>query len=205
MNIRYLALCGMIAPLLLASTIILGGILRPGYSHLADTISELFSPGSPNKPLLDVLHTIFAILLVMFGIGILRFVGGSRVSMRIGVIGAWLYIAMGLVSITTATIFPQDPWGSAPTTSGQLHIQLIGLVGLLSLISILLLGAWLYQSRLSPGLGIYSFITIALTIILTAVFVMNLGGPIMGLTERVLSLVGLLWTFILARWVYFRI
>jgi hypothetical membrane protein len=59
MNRRLLALCGIIAPLFFVFIVILGGTMRPGYSHLSDTISELFSPGSPNKTLLDTLHTIY--------------------------------------------------------------------------------------------------------------------------------------------------
>jgi hypothetical protein len=68
MKLRYFFLCGMIAPVLFILTAILGGALRPGYSHIANTVSELFSPGSPNKPLLDAFHTIFAILLILFGV-----------------------------------------------------------------------------------------------------------------------------------------
>jgi hypothetical protein len=47
---RLLYLCGMIAPLLFTFTAILGASLRPGYSRMLDTISELFSPGSPPQP-----------------------------------------------------------------------------------------------------------------------------------------------------------
>ena len=74
MKLRFFFLCGMIAPLLFVVTAILGGALRPGYSHIRDTVSELFSPGSPNKALLDTFHTIFALLLIAFGIGVLLFV-----------------------------------------------------------------------------------------------------------------------------------
>jgi hypothetical protein len=74
MNRRFLVLCGLIAPLLFIFTTILGGVMRPGYSHVSDTESELFSPGSPNKLILSALHTLFTVLLVLFGIGILNFV-----------------------------------------------------------------------------------------------------------------------------------
>ena len=104
MNQRFLSMCGVVAPVLFVFMTILGGALRPGYSHIADTVSELFSPGSPNKRLLDTLYTIYALLLALFGIGVLQLVRGSKQSTHIGIIGAWMFIAMGLVSVATITV-----------------------------------------------------------------------------------------------------
>jgi hypothetical membrane protein len=202
MKPRTLSLCGMIAPALFVFMTLLGGALRPGYSHISDTISELFSPGSPNKLLLDTLHTTFALLLTLFGIGMLQFVRGKEHSRRIGMVGAWLYIAMGLLSVTTATIFPQDPWGSPATFRGEMHIRLTGMVGLLSMLSMVLVGIWFNRARIFPGFGTYSFITVGLSLISAGYFAANMGTPIMGLTERIAALVGFLWTFILALWMY---
>ena len=204
MNQRTLSLCGVIAPVLFVFMTILGGALRPGYSHISDTVSELFSPGSPNKHLLDTLHTIFALLLVAFGIGLLRFVSRNDGPKRIGTIGAALFILMGLVSVTTATIFPQDPWGSAPTLPGELHKILSGVIGLLSLFSMLLLGIWFNRMGIFPGFGLYSFVTIGLVILATGFYVMNMGSPIMGLAERITILIGFQWTFTLAMWMFLR-
>jgi hypothetical protein len=197
-------MCGMIAPVLFVCMTILGGAIRPGYSHISETMSELFSPGSPNKPLLDTLHTIYAILLVLFGIGMLRFIRGSEQSSLQGIAGAFFYIVMGLVSVTTATIFPQDPWGSPPTFPGEMHKIMSGIVGLLSMLSMLLVGFWFNRAKIFPGFGTYSFITIGIAILSTGFFVASLGGPLMGLAERIAALVGFLWTFILAYWMFSR-
>jgi hypothetical protein len=191
----------MIAPLLFVFMTILGGALRPGYSHTSETVSELFSPGSPNKLLLDTLYTIFAVLLILFGIGILQFVNGSKQPMRAGRLGAGLFIAMGSVSVATATIFPQDPWGSPSTFQGEMHIKLSGVVGLLSVLSMLSLGIWFIRAAIFPGFGIYSFITIGLVILSTGFFMANVGSPIMGVTERITILIGFQWTFFLALWI----
>jgi hypothetical protein len=156
MKQRLLSTCGVIAPQLFAFTAILGGALRPGYSHVSDTVSELFSPGSPNKLLLDALHTTCALLPVLFVIGVLRFVRKSRQPTLVGTIGASLFIAMGLVSVGTTTAFPQDAWGSTPTLAGEMHIALIGLVGLLSILSMLLPSIWFTQAGISRGFGTYT-------------------------------------------------
>ena len=204
MNQRFLSMCGIIAPVLFVFMTILGAAIRPGYSHLSDTVSELFSPGSPNKLLLDTLYTIFALLLVLFGIGVLQLVRRSEQSRRIGIIGASLFIAMGLLNVSTATIFPQDAWGSPPTFPGEMHIILHGFISLLSILSMLLIGIWSHRAKIFPGFRTYSFITIVVVVLSAGFFVANMGSPIMGLAERITILVGFLWTFTLAVWMFSR-
>jgi hypothetical membrane protein len=204
MKRRILFLCGVIAPVLFVLMAILGGAIRPGYSHISDTVSELFSPGAPNKLLLDPLHTIFALLLVLFGFGMLQFVRGSGQSTRGGIAGAVLFMAAGLVSVATATIFPQDAWGSPPTFRGQMHQNLSGIVGLLSMLSMVLIGIWFNRTKLFLGFQTYSFVTVGASLLSAAWFAANLGSPIMGLTERVTILVGFQWTFVLALWMFSR-
>ena len=198
MNQEILSLCGMISPVLFVIVTILGGALRPGYSHISDTVSELFSPGAPNKLLLDTLHTATAVLTTLFGVGVLQLVRESQHSEAAGLIGAGLIIAMGLVNVATATVFPQDAWGSPPTFPGQMHKILAGVLALLSILSTLLIGIWLNRTELFPGFGTYSFVTVGVMILSGGFAVAKLGSEIMGLTERLTILVGLQWTFILA-------
>ena len=204
MNRRFLSMCGVIAPVLFVFMTILGGAIRPGYSHLSDTISELFSPGSPNKLLLDTLHTIYALLLALFGIGVLQLVRGSERSRLIGIIGASAFIAMGLVSMLTATLFPQDAWGSAPTFAGKMHQILHGVISLLSILSMMMIGIWLNRAEGFTRFRTYSFITVAAVVLSAGFFVGNLGSPIMGLAERIPGLIGFQWTFVLALWMFSR-
>jgi hypothetical protein len=188
----------MISPVLFIFLTIIGGALRPGYSHVSDTISELFSPGSPNKLLLDILHTLTAILTAAFGVGILQYVRFSVNISLIGIIAAGMIIVMGLVNILTATLFPQDAWNTHPTFQGEMHKILAGALALLSILSTLMFGIWFQQAGVFPYFGVYSFVTVAILIITGGFAVIKLGGPIMGLTERITILVGLQWTFVLA-------
>jgi len=202
MKNRYLALCGVIAPLLFTFMTILGGILRPGYSHISDTVSELMSPGSPNKPLLDTLYTLFAILIILFGIGLMNFIRSSGRSSSAGITGASLYIAMGVINVTTATIFPQDPWGSPPTFPGRMHMVMSGVISILTLFSMLLLGIWFNRAGIFPKFAIYSFINIWIIILTAVFFIANIGNPFMGLAERTTILASFPWTIILAYLMY---
>ena len=198
MNLKIFYLCGVISSVLFVFMTVLGGVLRPGYSHISDTISELFSPGSPNKMLLDILHTTTAVLTILFGIGALLFVRESVQTEPIGLIGAGMIIAIGVVNIATATIYPQDAWGSPPTFQGEMHKILAGVLAILSILSTLLLGIWLNRTDLFPGFGTYSFITVGVLVLSGGFAVTKLGSPIMGLTERITILAGMQWTFILA-------
>ncbi len=194
------SLCGMIAPVLYVIMTILGGLLRPGYSHLSDTVSELFSPGAPNKQWLDVLHVIFAFLLVLFGIGILSLVRESQQYPVIGMAGASLFIMMGAVSVTTATVFPQDAWGSTATFAGRMHIALSGVISVLSILSFVLIAIWTTRAGLFPGFGTFSFIIVGFVVLSGGFFVASVGGPIMGLAERITIGLGFAWVFVLAWW-----
>jgi hypothetical membrane protein len=202
MKQRFLSMCGLIAPVLFVLMTILGGALRPGYSQLSDTISELMSPGSPNKLLLDTLHTLYALLLTMFGIGLLRLVRRGKRVRAIGTIGASFFIVMGLVSVSTATAFPQGPWGSPATFAGEMHMILHGVISLLTILSMLCLGIWFHRAEILPGFRTYSFATAGVAIVSAGFFLVSLGGPIMGLAERIAALVGFQWIFRLALWMY---
>jgi hypothetical protein len=188
----------MISPILFIFMTIIGGSLRPGYSHVSDTISELFSPGSPNKRMLDILHTTTAILTTVFGIGVLKYVRFSEFCSLIGIIAAGMIIVMGLVNILTATLFPQDAWNTDPTFQGEMHKILAGVLALLSIISTLMFGIWFQRAGVFPYFGVYSFVTAAILIVTGGYAITKLGSPIMGLTERITILVGLQWTFLLA-------
>jgi hypothetical protein len=205
MNRKIFFLCGMLSPALYIIMTILGGALRPGYSHISDTVSELFSPGSPNKLLLDILSTTTALLTILFGIGVLQFVRGSGHSEPIGIIGAGMIITMGVVNVATATIFPQDAWGSPPTFPGQMHkILVLGVLAPLSLLSTLLIGIWLKRADIFPGFGTYSYITVGAIVLSGGLAGATLGTRIMGLTERIAVLAGSQWTFIFALKMFLR-
>lgn len=198
MNLKILSICGVISPVLFVFLTILGAALRPGYSHISDTVSELFSPGAPNKFLLDTLHTTTAVLTILFGVGVLQLVRGSQYSRPMGLVGAGMIIAMGVVNVATATVFPQDAWGSPPTFQGEMHKILAGVLAILSILSTLLIGIWLTRADLFPGFGAYSFVTVGIIVISGGFAVAKLGSPIMGLTERITIIAGLQWTVFLA-------
>jgi len=111
MNQKTPDLCGMLVPSAYIFMYLLGRALRPGYSQITHSVSELLSPGSPNKKLLDIINLTPAVLYTLFGIGVFRFGIASEQNALVGRIGAGLIIAVGIASIGSA-IFPQDATGT---------------------------------------------------------------------------------------------
>ena len=197
-------MCGLIAPVLFVFRTILRGAIRPDYSQISDMVSELFSPGSANKLLLDTPHPIYALLLILFGIGLLQLHRRREQSRMVGMIGASLFIAMGILSVTTATIFPQDARGSPPAFPGELRKILQGVISLVSILSMLLMGIWSQRAEVFPRFRTYSLIIIGVILVSEGFFIANMGSSIIGLAERISILVGCQWTIVLALWMFSR-
>ena len=198
MNRRVIYLFGLLAPILFVFTAVLGGSLRPGYSHVTDTVSELFSPGSPNRSSLSLLYTLFSILLTLFGFGLLQFVQDRGELKTIGIAAAIAFILVGVLSILTATIFPQDAWGSTPTLFGKMHIIVHGVISLLSFLYIILFGVWFQRTGIAKSFMMYSIATVIGAVIATGWFMASYGGPLMGISERVAALIEFQWTIFLS-------
>jgi hypothetical protein len=198
MNQKTLYICGMLVPFTYILLYILGGILRPGYSQIADSVSELLSPGSPNKLLLIIINLAFASLYTLFGIGVLRFVIASEHNLLVGRVGAGVIIAVGLASIGSA-IFPQDATGTPATLPGKLHLIFVFAIQIPgAILSTLLIGFWTHRTGSIPGFAIYSFISAGVIVISGLVAGPTVGTKIMGIVERISALAVHQWVFFLA-------
>ena len=195
--------CGMLLPFVYIFMYILGGVLRPGYSQISDSVSELLSPGSPNISLLNTINISFALLYTLFGIGVFQYVMGNEQSALVGRIGAGMIIAVGIASIGSA-IFPQDATGTPATLAGRLHLIFVfGLQIPGAIFSTLLIGIWINRTGIFPGFATYSFISVGAIVLSGILAGPSMGTPIMGLVERISALAVHQWVFVFA-WMLFR-
>ena len=197
MNVKIFYVFGMLIPITYIFMYVLGGALRPGYSHISNSVSELLTPGSPNKSLLVVIQSIYALMHIVFGYGVLIFVQENENNQLIGRVGAWMIIALGLVTLGTV-IFPQDAEGSTATLAGQIHRILVfgGLIPL-SILSTLLIGLWVGNAELFAGFDIYSFITVGAIVLMGVVGGATVETQYAGFVERIAALVTQQWLFML--------
>jgi hypothetical protein len=188
----------MLIPVAYILLYVIGGALRPGYNHIVDSVSELLSPGAPNRPLLIIIDLLYGILHVLFGIGILNYFRSVDNPAVLGKIGAWMIIAVGIAIIGTA-IFPQDAVGTPPTIEGKIHLALVfGVLLPFSILSALLIGIWLKRSGVDSGFAVYTFISVAVMVVLGGAGGAMAGGPYMGLGERISALTIHQWLFFFA-------
>lgn len=205
MRYRLLMLCGILAPVVYVSAVILGGILSPDYSHKSQAVSELIEAGAPNKDLLNPLFAAYNLLTGVFGLGLFMVVRtSSQTEGRLsGSLGALALVFEAIVGFATI-FFPQDPRGAAPTLTGATHIALAGLSSLATAVTILLMGLWF---RKVPGLhsyGTYSFITVAIIFVTggLAAWAVPTNNPFAGVFERLVIGAFLQWLVVIGLRMY---
>jgi hypothetical protein len=197
MNLRTLYISGMLIPFIYIFMYILGGALRSGYNHVSNSVSELLSPGAPNKSLLMAIQTIYALMHIVFGYGVLIFIQENAHDQVVGRVGAWMIIGLGLVTIGTV-FYPQAAEGTTTTFAGQIHKILVfgGLIPL-SIFSTLLIGLWVRRAGLFQGFDAYSFITVGVIIVMGGVGGATVETRYTGLVERISAIVTQQWLFVL--------
>jgi len=204
MKNRFFIVCGILSPLVYLFTVVLGGLLRPDYSHIAQPVSDLIAAGAPNKALLDGLFILYNALALLFGFGLFQIVRAEEQnrSRAAGLAGAIALILEGLAGLLTL-VFPEDRGGMAAgiSSAGTMHIVFAGLSSLTSMLAILLMGFWLKNSAEYRGYGIYSFISVAFVFVCGGMAGLFVAGqnPLGGLVER-LTIGGFLQWMLVMGW-----
>jgi hypothetical protein len=108
------------------------------------------------------------------------------------------FISVGILSVLTATVFPQEAWGTTPTFFGEMHMIIHGVISLLSILYILLFGVWFHRTGIARFFRAYSMATVVAVLLTAGWFAVSIGGPLMGISERAAMLVGFQWTVLLA-------
>ncbi len=201
MRDRILMICGMLAPAVYVVTVIVGGLLRPGYSQLSQYVSELIEAGAPNKALLDPLFAVYNVLTLLFGLGLFRVVrltpaGRGKAE---GTLGALFLIAEGVFGLLTV-FFPQDPIGAPVTSSGTMHILLASLSSLTTMLAMLFTGLWFLNAVGLRRDAVYSFASLAVVFISGGMAASTISHPLpfSGLLERITIGGFLQWMFVIA-------
>ncbi len=198
MTVDALLVCGLLIGPAYVILYVLGGMLRPGYSHISNSVSELLSPGAPHKAILIVIQVIYALLHVTFVLGVLEAMQGSETGAHVGMIGAWTIVAIGAATIGTA-IFPQDAEGAPATRAGRIHKILVFAVLIpTSILSTLLVGLWSRQAGTLPNFDIYSYATVGAIVVMGGVGGAAVKTRYAGLAERIAAVVTHQWLFVLA-------
>lgn len=180
---------GVLASFCYVATVLLGGAIVPGYSHLRHSVSELTSPGAPHRTLLAFGFLLYNVAVAVLGVGLLRSSAPSRWSR----IGGVLLVVCAVAGVLQLEPFPQDPMGSPITTAGTVHIALAGLSALSLVVALLMFArAWRTDPVWMPlrRFSVIAAIAILVTGGIGAIFVTS---PVFGLLERLTQLSFLSW------------
>lgn len=204
MKSTVISLFGIIAPLFYVIPTIVGGLLRPGYNHLLNSVSDLLASGAPNRIYLMIPFTVYPIFLSVFGFGLFAVLRSKPppLNSQTGLIGFILIGAsMGILGILTMTVFPQDPHGTPMTTPGLMHLILVAVQAISAMAAILLIGFWFRSNGLS-GYFIYSIISFVVLLITGIISIIGVtqGSQFIGLFERLNVGAIVQWLVVIGIW-----
>jgi len=188
------AICGMLSPLVFTMLWILGGILQPEYNHIRDDVSSLLALGAPNKLLFDIMNLINYSLMTIFLIGLILVMNELQGSL----LGPVLLFISSLLGFIVTIFFPLNYGGEPTGATGVMHLIIVMLMGFIALGGMIAMWRGLRKVDEWKGYGLYSLITLILTLIFTVFLVIATGSEIMGLAERFVIIANGQYTFVLA-------
>ncbi len=107
-------------------SMLIGGAVVPGYSHVADSVSELTSSSGAHRWGIAWGFTAYNAVFAVMAVALWRSVRRSRAS----VIGTALWLVIAAAGVAMITAFPQDPMGDPLTSAGTGHMILAGVAAL---------------------------------------------------------------------------
>ena len=194
---RMLLGLGVLIPFWLFFGVLLTALAYPGYSHLDQAMSQLGAQGSPTQGFSAWVNNLpLGVLFVLFAVGVMRQVRGSRLAL----FSAVLIFVHGLASFATGYFACDQGCAPAqPSFSQQMH-NLAGLVMFLSLTLASLLWAFVSRRLLgSRGFGLFSLACTVLAVA-TVVLMAQAGeaGHSFGLYQRINYGISVIWVASLA-------
>lgn len=122
MNKKALAWCGVLAPLVFTSSLIIFSILTPNYSNLTNAVSQLGSLGAPFALAWNILG------FFLVGVLIIIYAWGLHVDLGRSISGIVIPILVGISGVGFAGLglFPAEA-GFEPSTRTTLHFTMVSI------------------------------------------------------------------------------
>lgn len=194
-------ICGVGSAAAYVLHVIIGGILNPNYSQIANSISDLTAVGAPNQnvlaPLLGIYHPLYILFCITL---VILFWKRANKPMTIGAI--FLTIS-SLVSRFGFGAVAFDGESAGMTINNILHIAVAAAVVVFSIAALFSIAIGCLKVQKHHKFGIYLMILFAIFFIaggLTGVLAAN-SSKIMGLAEKIN--IGTLQIFVCSVGIYF--
>lgn len=189
--------CGIAAPLLYAAMLVFVPTRWEGYSSASQTVSELSAIGAPTRALWVPLGVVYTLLIAAFGWGIWVSTHGIG---RMRVVGGAL-LACGVLGLVWPPMHLREVLAAGGgTVSDTLHIVWTAASNLLTLLAMGFAAATF--GKRFRSYSIVTMVTMVAFGVLTSVdaprIQANLPTPWVGVWERIIIAVWMLWLIVLA-------
>ena len=200
LNDRWIRLggaCGIALVVIYITTTVVGAALRPGYSHIRDSVSELIEVGAPNKAPLDTMLFSYHMMLMMFAYGLHLALPHTRR----GWLGPTLLGVTGFLGIILTAFFPCDVGCEAnPTTLwGKGHGVIVAISALFVFTGMVALTWRMYQNPAWSPYARYTLVSALAMLCLGLATIPLLNTDYTGLAERFALAPLYLWFVVIGR------
>ena len=190
---RFLAICGIIAPIIFIIILMIASLLRPDYSHLINFVSELGAVGAPYAIIQRINFVLTGILIVAFTFGLHRGIGDGKGS----IIGPLLVAIFGLSAVVSG-IFSTDTIQPG-SFSDIMHSMSSAIGSVAAIIAFFIISERLEQDTLWRRYRYFSIVIAFVAIVVSVVGVGLLGVlGVPGLAQRFFMAVLFLWIEVMA-------
>lgn len=170
-------------------TVVVGGAIVPGYSHVEDSVSSLTSPGAQFRLELGVGFAIYNAAVALMAIGLLR---TSRPTWPVR-IATTLLVLGSIAGVLMVEPFPQDPMGAPLTGPGLGHLVLAGVSALGLVVASILYGVSWRRDPVWKAISIVSIVAGVVVLVTGGIGAAFVTSPVFGLLERVTQVSFLAW------------
>ena len=185
---RALLVCGLVAPLALITFFVWASAVTPGYSYIANSISQLAAQGQPHPEIMGAGFVVFGLLINAFAHGLYRTLPHREST------AVWATLSVyGTAMVLTG--FFQDYAISpkaARNVAGFAHSLFAQIAVLGLMVGIVLIARIAHQQPGWHHLTALSIVTAA-AVAVTGLLFLLLPGSIQGLPQRALYLITLIW------------
>jgi hypothetical protein len=189
---KWAMFCGVLGALWMLAMVIVGGATYPGYSHVAQYISELGANGAPQGAAVSWLGFLpVGILISAFAL--FAWLAAPRnVLSGIGFVGVLLF-AVGYI----AAAFFRCDYGCRPEepSASQMMHNMFGLLGyVFAPVCLLLLGLAARKWEKAGLVSTWAFVSAVVALI--GLFTMAPTSPVLGLSQRAIETAMLSWVVV---------
>ena len=191
---KYLAICGIIAPILFAFKVLIIGFYHPNYNHITQYMSEFGAINAPYAIINNTGLAIGGILITLFSYSLLQELNEKKTIFTI--LGFSLVFISGL-SFFLIGFFPCDPDCINFSTIGIIHSYLSNTAQLPLIIApLFLISNFKGNKKWSSVFG-FSILTFLLGIVFFLIYKSYLLEGYTGLLQRISFGIPLLWVEIM--------